>query len=180
RPSLPPPPTLPAQTPPTQVAAVEPTAEPTPGPQGQAAAPQSAQEPAPEPAPEVTAVPGPQAKLSPGATAESPAPVPPAATSAGPGSEAPADFWDAPPGTILVQVSAIQDQNKVAGEWDRLKRGYPEVLGPLRLVVEEAKLGERGVFFRVQAGGFASQLQAEDACTALTARGQPCFVVERP
>ncbi len=192
RPSLPPPPTMPAQATATQVAAVEPVPEPTPTPEEQAAAPGSAQAPVPELAPElapepasqpasgIEPVPGPQAKLSPDAAGQNPAPVAPAATSAGPVSDAPADLWDAPPGTILVQISAIQDQAKVAGEWDRLKRGYPEVLGPLRLVVEEAKLGDRGVFFRVQAGGFASQVQAEDACTTLTARGQPCFVVERP
>ncbi|WP_299392013.1 SPOR domain-containing protein [Pelagibius sp.] len=192
RPSLPPPPTMPTQAPATQVAAVEPAPVPAPASQEQAAAPGSAQEAAPQPAPGpasgpasgpvsgIEPVPGPQAKLSPGAAGQNPTPVAPAATSAGPVSDAPADFWDAPPGTILVQISAIQDQAKVAGEWDRLKRGYPEVLGPLRLVVEEAKLGDRGVFFRVQAGGFASQVQAEDACTTLTARGQPCFVVERP
>ncbi|WP_299622760.1 SPOR domain-containing protein [Pelagibius sp.] len=92
----------------------------------------------------------------------------------------PLEPWDAPAGTILVQVSAIQDRGKIAGEWQRLKAGYPSVLGPLRLVVEEAKLGDKGVFFRVQAGGFASQEQAEEACSVLTGQGQACFVVERP
>ena len=92
----------------------------------------------------------------------------------------PLEPWDAPAGTILVQVSAIQDKKKIAGEWHRLKAGYPSVLGPLRLVVEEAKLGDKGVFFRVQAGGFASQEQAEEACSVLTGQGQACFVVERP
>lgn len=92
----------------------------------------------------------------------------------------PLEPWDAPAGTILVQISAIQDRGKIAGEWQRLKAGYPSVLGPLRLVVEEAKLGDKGVFFRVQAGGFASQEQAEEACSVLTGQGQACFVVERP
>ncbi|NIA67201.1 hypothetical protein HBA54_01190 [Pelagibius litoralis] len=89
------------------------------------------------------------------------------------------ESWDAPDGTILVQVSAIRDKLQIAGEWERLKSGYPEILGPLRLVVEEAKVGERGVFFRVQAGGFASQDQAEAACVVLTDQGQSCFVLER-
>lgn len=87
--------------------------------------------------------------------------------------------WDAPDGTILVQVSAIQDRQQIAAEWERLKRGYPGVFAPLRLVVEEAKLGDRGVFFRVQAGGFSSENQAEEACSTLTDQGQSCFVLER-
>lgn len=87
--------------------------------------------------------------------------------------------WDAPDGTILVQVSAIQDRQQIAKEWERLKRGYPAVFAPLRLVVEEAKLGDRGVFFRVQAGGFSSENQAEEVCSTLTDQGQSCFVVER-
>lgn len=95
-------------------------------------------------------------------------------------SALPLEPWDAPSGTILVQVSAIQDKGKLAGEWQRLKADYPTVLGPLRLVVEEAKLGDKGVFFRVQAGGFESQEQAEEVCTVLTGQGQACFVVERP
>ncbi len=90
-----------------------------------------------------------------------------------------AAFWDPPAGTILVQVSAIQDESEIPGEWERLKKSYPGVLGPLRLVVEEAKLGERGVFFRVQAGGFDSEEQAQTACESLTEQGQQCFVLER-
>lgn len=88
-------------------------------------------------------------------------------------------FWDAPVGTILVQVSAIQDEADIAGEWERLKEGYPGVLGPLRLVVEEAKLGDRGVFYRVQAGGFETEQQAQAACETLTEQGQQCFVLQR-
>lgn len=87
--------------------------------------------------------------------------------------------WDAPEGTILVQVSAIQDRQQIAQEWERLKQGYPTVFAPLRLVVDEAKLGDRGVFFRVQAGGFANAKQAEEACSTLTGQGQSCFVVQR-
>ncbi|WP_420348407.1 SPOR domain-containing protein [Pelagibius sp.] len=191
RPSLPPPPVMPAQAPPaeqpvpqeppTQVAAVEPRAD---SPQARQQQDQQQEVGAEGTRPEGEAAPGPQTKLSATEATESaprtPAPAAQAAMRDNPAADQPTAYWDAPKGTILVQISAIQDQNKVAGEWDRLKRGYPEVLGPLRLVVEEAKLGDRGVFFRVQAGGFASETQAENACTLLTERGQPCFVVERP
>ncbi|MEQ9606456.1 MAG: SPOR domain-containing protein, partial [Kiloniellaceae bacterium] len=89
------------------------------------------------------------------------------------------EAWDAPKGTILVQVSAVPDQRKVMAEWQRLQERYPQILKPLRLVVEEARLGERGVFYRVQAGGFDSHAGAAQACDALIGLGQACFVVVR-
>lgn len=89
------------------------------------------------------------------------------------------EAWDAPNGTILVQVSAVADQRKVMAEWQRLQDRYPQVLKPLRLVVEEARLGEQGVFYRVQAGAFDSRSGAAQACDALISLGQACFVVVR-
>ena len=68
---------------------------------------------------------------------------------------------------------------KVTDEWARLRDRYPEVLKPLRLVVDEAKLGDRGVFYRVQAGAFGSQEGAIAACDSLINQGQACFVVVR-
>lgn len=90
-----------------------------------------------------------------------------------------AEAWDAPSGTILVQVSAVPDEGKVVAEWQRLQDRYPQLLKPLRLVVEEARLGERGVFYRVQAGAFGSEAGAAEACDALIGLGQACFVVVR-
>ena len=90
-----------------------------------------------------------------------------------------AEAWDAPSGTILVQVSAVPDEGKVVAEWQRLQDRYPQVLKPLRLVVDEARLGERGVFYRVQAGAFGSEAGAAEACDALIGLGQACFVVVR-
>ncbi|MEO3429972.1 SPOR domain-containing protein [Pelagibius sp. CAU 1746] len=87
--------------------------------------------------------------------------------------------WNAPAGSILVQVSAVQKEENVVGEWRRLQAAYPQVLEPLRLVVEEAKLGERGVFYRVQAGAFGTEEGATAACDNLIDAGQACFVVVR-
>jgi hypothetical protein len=89
------------------------------------------------------------------------------------------DAWDAPDGTILVQVSAVPDGSRVTEEWERLRARYPQVLAPLRLVVEEAMLGQRGVFYRVQAGAFGTQEGAAAACDSLISQGQACFVVVR-
>lgn len=118
---------------------------------------------------------------------EAPIGEPPEPAMAAEGGKAPppspvpfaAEAWDAPAGTILVQVSAVQSDDKVVGEWQRLRARYPQVLEPLRLVVEEAKLGDRGVFYRVQAGAFSSREGATAACDKLIGAGQSCFVVVR-
>jgi hypothetical protein len=73
----------------------------------------------------------------------------------------------------------VTDAAKVATEWQRLQASFPEVLQPLRLVVEPAMLGERAAFYRVQAGGFGSEAGAAGACDALISAGQACFVVVR-
>jgi hypothetical protein len=90
-----------------------------------------------------------------------------------------AESWDAPAGSILVQVSAITDGSRIMQEWQELQDRYPQVLKPLKLVVEEARLGERNVFYRVQAGAFGSREGAAEACDSLIDKGQPCFVVVR-
>lgn len=108
-------------------------------------------------------------------TAAAPAP----ADTAGETMSLAAEAWQAPAGTILVQVSAVSASDQVAPEWERLQARYPQVLRPLRLVVEEARLEGRGVFFRVQAGAFPSQEGAAAACQNLIGQGQACFVVVR-
>lgn len=145
---------------------------------GQAEVPVAAASETPQeaPAPPAASL-APAEKLSgEGAAAEGPEKGPPEAQQVAALALEP---WDAPDGTILVQVSAIRDRQQIAKEWQRLKQGYPAVFAPLRLVVDEAKLGDRGVFFRLQAGGFSSENQAEEVCSTLTDQGQSCFVVER-
>jgi hypothetical protein len=90
-----------------------------------------------------------------------------------------AEAWNPPAGSILVQVAAVTDGSKVVSEWQRLQDRHPEVLKPLKLAVEEAKLGERSVFYRVQAGAFGTREGAAAACDALLSAGQACFVVVR-
>ena len=185
---LPPPPTFPpipgkwqetAAAPAPEPAAAEAAPTGAAAPQAQAPEPWSARKsrlPAPP-----TFPPAPAAEAEPaageGAAEAGLAPAPDTAASEELGFVM--EAWDAPKGTILVQVSAVNDGDAVTSEWERLKARHPEVLEPLRLVVEQAKLGGRGVFYRVQAGAFTSQDRAAVACDSLISRGQACFVVVR-
>lgn len=151
----------------------------------EAAAPEAVEEAA-EPAaaaaesPQVAEAPAPEASQQAAAAAEPEAVLPETASgSTDPTGDFVAEAWDAPPGTILVQVSAVQTKSNVPGEWDRLRERFPGVLSSLRLVIDEARLGDKGVFYRVQAGSFGSQEVAAAACDSLISQGQACFVIVR-
>ncbi|MBV6632500.1 MAG: SPOR domain-containing protein [Alphaproteobacteria bacterium] len=111
-----------------------------------ASAPGPAQPPVTEPAPTTTAA---------AATAAPPAP---------PTGEG----W-------RVQLASVGSQDAAIREWRRYQRAHTDLLGNLDLKVQRADLGDRGVFYRVQAGvldrGGASAL-----CETLKSRGTDCLI----
>ncbi len=60
-----------------------------------------------------------------------------------------------------------------------MRKRNADLLGGLTLTVERADLGEKGVFYRVQAGPVADEAAARKLCAALGERKQACLVVRR-
>ena len=54
------------------------------------------------------------------------------------------------------------------------------ILSPFDLYVQEADLGPKGVYFRVQAGPFETRSKANALCAELKNQSVDCLVVERP
>ena len=54
--------------------------------------------------------------------------------------------------------------------WDRV-RARPELAGRAKLLVPAGRVA------KLQAGGFASQGEAQEACSRLSAAGFPCLAV---
>jgi hypothetical protein len=52
-----------------------------------------------------------------------------------------------------------------------------ELLGPLSLNVVRADLGDRGTFYRIQAGPLADERAAKDLCHKLAEKKVGCLVV---
>ncbi len=158
----------PAPAPPAPVAAT-PTAPPPPAPAIAAA-----------PAPIVAAAPPPIAAIAP--------PPPPAAAphaQAIPPAPAPA-VAAAPPKTApplaegkgyRLQLAAVRSPEAAKQIWDRLKRQHGDVLGGLAYAEQRVDLGERGIFYRVQAGPIADAAKAEQECRELKRRGVGCLLV---
>ena len=145
-------------------AAPSPSSEPTPAEPALAPPQVAAQPAAPEPAAPEPAAPEPAAP-DPAATA---VPAPPVQTAA-----------RTPSGAYVVQLAALRARADTRPAWTRLQRAHPMLLGDKELTVQEVDLGERGIFYRVQAGFFPDRAGASALCRALKARQQDCLVVKR-
>jgi cell division septation protein DedD len=101
------------------------------------------------------------------APAPSPAPAPAAATVAA---------GDALSGSHLVQVGAFKSEAEAAGNWTRLQGRLGDYLDGKSQDVERADLGDKGVFYRLRIGPFASSGDAKTYCEGLKSRGADCIV----
>ncbi|HXP30823.1 MAG TPA: SPOR domain-containing protein [Stellaceae bacterium] len=146
-----------ARTPPVE--AVTPARAPALPPPAPAAA--SPPQPVPPPAsPDATAPPKPAAPPTPAARTAS---LPPAAAGSG----------------YRLQLGSVRSVEEAQREWDRLKQVEPELLGKLQADAVRADLGERGVFYRIEAGRFADPAEGERLCAELKQRNIGCILVRQ-
>jgi hypothetical protein len=156
---------------------------------------------APAPAPPPTAAAGPAVATAPAAAPAStppaagarpgPAPAVPRPTPKAPAAAPP----PAPPRPALarveatnpvlaagrgyrLQVGAVRSPEAAKQEWERLRRLHSTVLGKLNLVTERADLGDRGIFYRIQAGPIADAATAEQDCSELKRHGVSCILIK--
>jgi cell division septation protein DedD len=170
---------LPSPAPPAapSLAAAEPApapapVEPAPVAPPPVAAPPIAAAPAPAPAPPLAAVPPPQADIA--------APPPPPPVIASPATEAAAT---PPPVAVAgrgwrLQLGALRSEDAAAKEWEKLQAANKDLLGDLSAIWPRADLGERGTFWRLQAGPLPDQTAAERLCGELKKRNLGCILVK--
>ena len=111
------------------------------------------------------------------ATAAAPAAPPSALAAAAPTQDAaePASAPAAPDG-FVVQISSQRSEAQAKSAYAGLQKRFPSVLGDLQPNIQQADLGEKGVFFRVRVGPYPSRAEAIEVCEALQAAGGSCFV----
>ena len=61
-------------------------------------------------------------------------------------------------------------------EWSRLKQENADLLGNLRANAVRADLGDKGIYYRIQAGPFADAAAAERLCAELKRRNHGCIL----
>jgi cell division septation protein DedD len=79
-----------------------------------------------------------------------------------------------PSGAARIQLGAVRSADAAQKEWARIQGANRDILAGLNMNVVTADLGERGVYYRIQAGPAAD---AADLCNKLKARNVGCIVV---
>ena len=78
---------------------------------------------------------------------------------------------------LLVQIGATKNEAAANGEFARLAKKHPEILSGLGSIVIRADLGDKGVWYRMRIGPFATRGEAGGVCGQLKAVDIGCFVV---
>jgi len=104
---------------------------------------------------------------APAAQAPRPAPAPTQQAAVAPAAPIPS-------GAARIQLGAVRSADAAQKEWARLQTANRDILGGLTMNVVTADLGERGIYYRIQAGPAAD---AADLCNKLKARNVGCIVV---
>lgn len=140
-----------------------------------------------EPAP-AAAAPTPSA---PAAAAPAPAPAPAAIPAspkpASPKTEtasktvpakhpAPAEAKAPRGGPVRLRLAAVRSPDAARAEWARLKGDNPDLLGKLTAVAIRTDLGDKGIYYRIEAGSFGDAAAAEKLCGELKRRNLGCIL----
>jgi sporulation related protein len=109
-------------------------------------------------------------------------PAAPDVATPAPAQPAPVNAAPQPPATgakgYRLQLGAMRTPESAQQEWDRLQHQYGDVLAKLAYAAPRVDLGNRGVFYRIQAGPLADAAAADRACSELKRRGVGCILVK--
>jgi cell division septation protein DedD len=144
--------------------------------------------PAQIPAPATPAFPPPEQAdsslpVAPSASAAETSPAPPVAALAVPRPPQTAALPPASPAATpgkgyRLQIAAVKTQDAAKEEWDRIRRQNSDILGSLSFIADRVDLGDRGVFYRVQAGPITDAQEGDRICTMLRQRNVGCILVK--
>ena len=81
-------------------------------------------------------------------------------------------------GGFYVQLGSVKARDGADGEWKKLQKSF-SALSPLSMRVQEANLGDKGTFYRIQ-GGPVTEAQAKSICESVKAQKPGgCLVVRQ-
>ena len=81
------------------------------------------------------------------------------------------------PDGVRVQLASLRSAEAARDEWTRLKRDNPDLLGKLTAVAVRADLGERGIYYKIEAGPLPSKEAASRLCKEMKGRDLDCQLV---
>lgn len=97
-------------------------------------------------------------------------------TPAGPSIASLIENMSGPTGGWRIQIASVKNEDIAKSTWARLQAAHGDVLANLRMQPTRVNLGDKGVWYRVQAGPLDEQ-QAQSICSTLRGRKTDCVVV---
>lgn len=82
-----------------------------------------------------------------------------------------------PAGAYLLQLGSYRSQQAAAAGWKLFTRQHQAILGGAGNFISEVDLGEKGKYYRLQAGPFPDRTVANEKCAALKNAGATCILV---
>ncbi len=76
---------------------------------------------------------------------------------------------------FLLQLASVKNRDGVDRDGSRLKKRFPNLLGDMKLIVEEAVVNGN-TYYRIQAGPFPTKATASDVCAQLKVKNQGCLL----
>jgi cell division septation protein DedD len=104
------------------------------------------------------------------------APTPAPSTEPAPSIASLIEGMSGPAGGWRVQIASVKSEDIAKSTWARLQAAHGDVLGSLRMQPTKVDLGDKGVWYRVQAGPL-DEKQAQSVCGTLKSRKTDCVVV---
>jgi hypothetical protein len=72
----------------------------------------------------------------------------------------------------------VKSEDAARAEFQRLQKRYPEALGGLGVAYVRVDLGDKGIYYRVQAGP-VDEARATSICSSLKSQSVGCILVRQ-
>jgi hypothetical protein len=105
-----------------------------------------------------------------------PTDVKPGTTESGPTIASLIDNMSGPSAGWRVQVASVKNEDVAKSTWARLQSAHGDVMANLKMQAVRVDLGDKGVWYRVQAGPL-DEKQAQTVCSTLKSRKADCVPV---
>ena len=105
-----------------------------------------------------------------------PASTTPTPTETGPSIASLIENMSGPSGGWRVQIASVKNEDVAKSTFARLQSAHGDVMANLRMQAVRVDLGDKGVWYRVQAGPL-DEKQAHNVCTTLKTRKADCVAV---
>jgi cell division septation protein DedD len=79
-------------------------------------------------------------------------------------------------GGTRLQLGSLRSEDAARQEWERIKRKNSDLLGSLSATPVRADLGDKGIYYRIEAGPIADPAAAERICGELKQRSIGCII----